>query len=144
VEQLKGKIALVTGGSSGMGRAAALAFARAGARVVIAARGVERGTAVLREIQGAGGIATFVAADVSRGEQVRALVENTVAEYGRLDCAFNNAAALEEPFAMTADFSEEQFDRSIDLNMKSVWLCMKEEIRQMLTQQPQGGAVVNT
>jgi len=144
MEQLRGKVALVTGGSSGIGRATALAFARAGARVVLAARGEERGNQVLREIQAAGGAATFVCADVSRGEQVRSLVEKTVAEYGRLDCAVNNAASVVEPFAMTADFSEEQFDRAIALNLKSVWLCMKEEIRQMLAQQPAGGAVVNT
>jgi NAD(P)-dependent dehydrogenase (short-subunit alcohol dehydrogenase family) len=144
MEQLSGKVALVTGGSSGIGRATALAFARAGASVVLAARGVERGNQVVREIQATGGIATFVPADVSRVEQVEALIEKTVAAYGRLDCAFNNAASIEEPFAMTADFSEEQFDRSIALNLKSVWLCMKHEIRQMLIQEPPGGAIVNT
>ena len=144
MEQLRGKVALVTGGSSGIGRATALAFAQAGAQVVLAARGAERGNEVQREIQAAGGTATFVCTDVSRSEQVRALIQNTVSQYGRLDCAFNNAAAVEEPFALTADFSEEQFDRSIALNLKSVWLCMKEEIRQMLTQEPAGGAVVNT
>ncbi len=144
MEQLRGKVALVTGGSSGIGRATALAFARAGAHVVLASRGVERGNQVVREIEAAGGTATFVCTDVSRSEQVRTLIERTVEQYGRLDCAFNNAASIEEPFALTADFSEEQFDRSIALNLKSVWLCMKEEIRQMLAQQPSGGAVVNT
>jgi len=144
MEQLRGKVALVTGGSSGIGRATALAFARAGASVVLAARGVERGNQVVREIETGGGNATFVAAEVSRAEQVRNLIEKTLAAYGRLDLAFNNAASLEEPFAMTADFDEEQFDRSISLNLKSVWLCMKFEIRQMLTQEPPGGAIVNT
>jgi NAD(P)-dependent dehydrogenase (short-subunit alcohol dehydrogenase family) len=139
-----GKVVLVTGGSSGIGRAAALAFARAGAHVVLAARGAERGNQVMREIQSAGGVATFVSADVSRSDQVQGLVEKTVAAYGRLDCAFNNAAALEEPFAMAADFSEEQFDRSMAVNLKSVWLCMKAELRQMLAQQPSGGVIVNT
>jgi NAD(P)-dependent dehydrogenase (short-subunit alcohol dehydrogenase family) len=67
-----------------------------------------------------------------------------VADYGRLDYAFNNAAPMEEPFAMTADLTEEQFDRSIALNLRSVWLCMKAEIRRMLAQQPAGGAIVNT
>ncbi len=143
MEQLRGKVALVTAGSSGIGRATALAFARAGAHV-IPARGVERGNQVVREIEAAGGTATFVCTDVSRSDQVRALIERTVEQYGRLDCAFNNAASIEEPFALTADFSEEQFDRSIALNLKSFWLCMKEEIRQMLAQQPSGGAVVNT
>jgi NAD(P)-dependent dehydrogenase (short-subunit alcohol dehydrogenase family) len=144
MEELRGKVALVTGGSSGIGRAAALAFARAGAQVVLAARGSDRGNEVEREIRATGGVATFVCADVSRGNEVRALIERTVAEYGRLDCAFNNAASLEEAFTMTADFSEDQFDRSIALNLKSVWLCMKHEIRQMLVQTPPGGAIVNT
>lgn len=144
MEQMKGRVALVTGGSSGIGRAASLAFARRGARVVLASRGAERGVEVEREIRAAGGTATFVQADVSRGDEVEALVEKTVAEYGRLDYAFNNAASIEEPFAMTADLTEEQFDRSVALNLRSVWLCMKAEIRRMLAQEPAGGAVVNT
>lgn len=144
MEQLRGKVALVTGGSSGIGRATALAFARAGARVVLAARGAERGNQVQREIESAGGSAMFVPTDVSLDDQVQALVEKTVAAFGRLDCAFNNAASVEEPFALTADFSEQQFDRSIAVNLKSVWVCMKHEIRQMLAQDSPGGAIVNT
>jgi NAD(P)-dependent dehydrogenase (short-subunit alcohol dehydrogenase family) len=144
MEQLRNKVVLITGGSSGIGRAAALAFARVGARVVLAARGVERGNEVVHEIETVGGTATFVPTDVSSSQQVHALVKRIIATYGRLDCAFNNAASVEEPFAMTADFNEEQFDRSIALNLKSVWLCMKQEIRQMLAQQPPGGAIVNT
>lgn len=138
------KVALVTGGSSGIGRATALAFAREGAKVVIAARGVERGNDALREIQAAGGTALFVPADVSRADDVRKLIQETVSAFGRLDCAFNNAASLQEPFAVTADFTEEQFDRSIALNLKSVWLSMQHEIRQMLAQHPPGGVIVNT
>lgn len=139
-----GKVALVTGGSSGIGRATALAFAREGAKVAIGARREDPGAAVVREIVEGGGQALFVSADVSQACQVRALVEKTVSTFGRIDCAFNNAAAVEEPFQLTADFSEEQFDRSIALNLKSVWLSMREEIRQMLEQQPAGGAIVNT
>jgi NAD(P)-dependent dehydrogenase (short-subunit alcohol dehydrogenase family) len=86
----------------------------------------------------------FVRTDVSRAEDVAALIERTVEMYGRLDCAFNNAAAVEEPFALTADFSEEQFDRSMALNLKSIWLCMKAELQQMLKQEPSGVAIVNT
>ena len=144
MEHLRGKVALVTGGSSGIGKATAMAFAQAGASVVVAARGLDRGNQIVREIQAARGTATFVSADVSRSDQVKTLVEKTLSAYGRLDCAFNNAASVEEPFAMTADFEEEQFDRSIALNLKSVWLCMKEEIHVMLMQQPPGGAIVNT
>ena len=139
-----GKVALITGGSSGIGRATALAFAREGARVVIAARGVERGNCVVREIEAAGGTAIFVPTDLSVATQVQGLVKKAVEAFGRLDCAFNNAASVEEPFAMTADFTEEQFDRSIALNLKSVWLCLQQEIRQMLAQEPGGGAIVNT
>ena len=138
------KVVLITGGSSGIGRAAALAFAKQGARVAIAARGMERGNQVVREIEAAGGTAIFVPTDVSQSSQVSALIEKTVAAFGRLDCAFNNAATFEEPLVMTADFTEEQFDRSIAFNLKSVWLCMKQEIRQMLAQDPPGGAIVNT
>ena len=141
---LTGKVALVTGGSSGIGRATALAFARRGASVVIAARGAERGEAVVRETEALGGDALFVAADVSVAAEVENLVVSTVEEFGRLDFAVNNAAAVVDPLAPTADLTEEQFDRSIAVNLKSVWLCMRREIRQMLAQQPAGGAIVNT
>lgn len=141
---LSNKVALITGGSSGIGRAAALAFAREGARVIIAARGAERGNAVAQEISAAGGVAKFVSVDVSQSDQVQRMVEETVQAFGRLDYAFNNAAAIEEPLAPTADFTEEQYDRSMALNLKSVWLCMRQEIRQMLAQSPAGGAIVNT
>lgn len=136
------KVVLVTGGSSGIGRAAALAFAREGARVVIAGRGRERGEAVLRELEEAGAEALFISADVSRADQVEALVARTVERFGRLDCAFNNAAVLGES-KLLADISEEEFDQDLALNLKSVWLCMKAEIRQML-EQGSGGAIVNT
>ena len=141
---MKGKVVLITGGSSGIGRAAALLFAREGATVVIAARGEERGRGVVREVEAAGGTAMFLAGDVSQASYVTALVERAVAAYGRLDYALNNAAAIEEPAVPTADFTEEQFDRSMTLNLKSVWLCMRQEIGQMLAQQPAGGAIVNT
>ncbi|HVG21501.1 MAG TPA: glucose 1-dehydrogenase [Blastocatellia bacterium] len=142
--RLNGKVAIITGGSSGIGRATALAFAREGAMVVIAARGVERGENVASEIKSSGGEAVFVRADVSRSDQVEALVSKAISTYGRLDCAFNNAATEDGAFALTADFSEEEFDRAVSLNLKSVWLCMKHEITRMLGQHPVGGAIVNT
>ena len=140
---LDGKVALVTGGSSGIGRAAALAFAHAGARVVIAARQAERGQAVVREVEALGGSAMFVPTDVSTRHQVAALVQRVVEVYGRLDCAFNNAAEVSQPRPL-ADLSEEEYDQQMTANLKSVWLCMKYEIQQMLRQTPPGGVIVNT
>ena len=139
------KVVLVTGGSSGIGRAAAIAFAREGAKVVIAARGVERGQAAVRDIEAEQGTAIFVPADLSRSDDVTELFAQIIQAFGRLDLAFNNAAALPHShFAPAADLSEEQFDESIALNLKSIWLCMKAEIRQMCSQSPRGGAIVNT
>ncbi len=139
-----GTVALVTGGSSGIGRATALAFAREGAKVVIASRGAERGEAVRRELEALGAEAEFVPTDVSRPEQVDDLLGRLLERFGRLDHAFNNAAVLDVGvFKPCADFSEEEFDRHITLNLKSVWLCMKTEVRQML-RQGSGGAIVNT
>ncbi len=143
-QTMSGRVVLVTGGSSGIGRATAIRFAGEGAKVVIASRGATRGEAVLQEIRALGAEAEFVSADVSKGDQVEALVERTVSRFGRLDCAFNNAAAVEEGvFKPTADFSELEFDRHIASNLKSVWLCMKYEIAAML-RQGRGGAIVNT
>ena len=138
------KVVLVTGGSSGIGRAAAEAFARAGAKVVLAARGAERGEAVAQSLREAGADARFVQADVSRAGEVSRLVATVIAIYGRLDAAFNNAATTDGVFAPTAGFSEEQFDRALTANLKSVWLCMRQEINQMLAQVPAGGVIVNT
>jgi NAD(P)-dependent dehydrogenase (short-subunit alcohol dehydrogenase family) len=141
---LDGKVAIVTGGSSGIGKAASIAFAKAGARVIIAARGAQRGQEVAHEIHSTGGEAIFVRVDLSDPNDTEALIKTAVDKYGRLDCAFNNAAIAEGSFAFTADFTEEEFDRTINVNLKGVWLCMKHEIRQMLRQTPTGGVIVNT
>lgn len=143
MDGFKDKVVLVTGGSSGIGRAAALAFAQKGARVVVAARDASRLEEVVRGIRTAGGDALFVRSDVSKAADVEALVERTVDAYGRLDCAFNNAATEGAPHA-TADVDEEEFDRVVGVNLKGVWLCMKHELRQMLAQEPPGGVIVNT
>jgi NAD(P)-dependent dehydrogenase (short-subunit alcohol dehydrogenase family) len=141
---LDGRVALVTGGSSGIGLATAHVLAREGARIVIAARGVERGEEALRALEAAGAEAIFVPTDVARADQVEALVAATVGRFGRLDVAVNNAATGEVGmFRPTADYTEEEFDRALAFNLKSVWLCLKHEIVQLL-RQGGGGAIVNT
>jgi len=142
--RLRGKVALVTGGNSGIGRASAIVFARESAKVVIAARNAERGNRVVDEIRRDGGEAIFVATDVAKPADVENMVAKTVEQFGRLDCAVNNAAAYAGAFSLTADFSEEEFDHTIAVDLKGVWLGVKYEIRQMLSQNPAGGAIVNT
>jgi NAD(P)-dependent dehydrogenase (short-subunit alcohol dehydrogenase family) len=140
-ERLQDKVALVTGGSSGIGRASALAFAREGARVVIADVNVEGGQATAEAVRSMGGPAFFVQADVTSATQVEAMVAEVIQIYGRLDCAHNNAG-VSGAGGPTADCPEELFDRIMTVNLKGVWLCMKYEITQMLKQG--GGAIVNT
>ena len=140
---MSGKVVLVTGGSAGIGRAAAGLFASAGAHVVFAARGEERGKRAEQEIRDAGGSALFVPADVSQAAQVRDLIAQTVRSFGRLDCAFNNAASLNKTLR-TEDYEESDFDAEVTSNLKSIWLCMKHELEQMRKQEPRGGAIVNT
>jgi NAD(P)-dependent dehydrogenase (short-subunit alcohol dehydrogenase family) len=137
---MEGKVALVTGGSSGIGRATAIAFAREGARVAIASRTQERGEEVVRVIEEAGGEAIWIQTDCSKAEQVESMVRRTVDAFGRLDYAFNNAGSGGAD-GWTAEITEEAWDRTIDTYLKSVWLCMKYEIPQMLEQG--AGAIVN-
>ena len=138
---LEGKVALVTGGSSGIGRASARAFAREGARVMVADVAMEGGQESIRLIQEAGGEATFMQVDVTQATDVAALIAKIITVYGRLDCAHNNAG-IEGAIAPTADCTEDNWDCVISVNLKGVWLCMKYEIPQMLQQD--SGAIVNT
>src|ERR1700733_15112927 len=140
---LDGKVALITGGSAGIGKAAAKLFAEAGASVAFAARGAERGQRVEQELRKAGLDVRFIHADVAHSEQVQSLIEKTVEHFGRLDCAFNNAAVLGKS-TRTADFSDADFDAEVASNLKSVWLCMKYELQQMQSQESPGGVIVNT
>ncbi len=140
---MSGKVVIVTGGSAGIGKAAASLFAGAGADVIIAARGAQRGQQAERDIRDAGGSALFIPTDVSQARQIESLIQRTVNVFGRLDCAFNNAASLNKT-GPTGGFSESDFDTEIASNLKSVWLCMKYELEQMQKQQPQGGSIVNT
>lgn len=140
---LEGQVAVITGGSAGIGRAAVELFAEQGARVVFAARGAERGQQVAEAGRSQGHEVVFVPADVSQSQDVQRLVATAVERFGRIDCAFNNAAAL-GTLRRTADYSEEEFEAELALNLKSVWLCMKYELQQMRAQMPPGGAIVNT
>jgi NAD(P)-dependent dehydrogenase (short-subunit alcohol dehydrogenase family) len=139
--KLDGKIALVTGAGSGIGRASALAFAREGARVVVADVAAQGGEETVGLIAKAGSTAIFHQTDVSQADQAQALVARAVEAFGRLDCAHNNAGVLGQ-FARTADSTEENWDRVISVNLKGVYLCLRAEIVQMLEQG--GGAIVNT
>ena len=139
--QLEGQAAIVTGGAAGIGRAAALAFAEQGAKVAICDLKRERGEELARAIGREGGSAIFVEADVSRPDEVEELISATVSAFGRLDCAFNNAG-IEGQLAPTGECSEANFDRTIAVNLKGLWLCLRAEINQMLLQRG-GGAIVN-
>jgi NAD(P)-dependent dehydrogenase (short-subunit alcohol dehydrogenase family) len=140
-EQLKGKIALVTGGSSGIGRATAQVFSREGAKVVVADTNVEGGEETVQSISDAGGEARFIKTDVSRSTEVEALIDETIKSYGRLDCACHSAAIMGEMVSVV-DYTEKTWDLVLDINLKGTWLCMKHEIPQMLKQG--GGSIVNT
>lgn len=141
MKEFDGKVALVTGGGSGIGRAAALAFARKGAKVVIADRNVQRGEETISMIRDAGGTANFRRTDVSVAADIEALVNYAMTTYGRLDLAFNNAG-IEGDVKPLADQTESNFDAVMDINVKGVWLSMKYEIPRMLEQG--GGAIVNS
>lgn len=138
--QFDGKVVIVTGGSSGIGQATAIAFGKAGAKVVVAARREIEGAETVRLIQQAGSEAIFVKTDVSQASEVEALVDKTVETYGRLDFAFNNAG-IEGKTLPLHEQPLEQFDQLMDINVRGLFLSMKYEIIQMLRQG--GGVIVN-
>ena len=141
-KELEGKVALVTGGGSGIGRASAFAFITAGAKVIVSDIDVKAGEGTTKMIVEKGGDAIFVKTDVTKASEVEALIKKSVEIYGCLDCAHNNAGTVEKIFANTADCTEENWDRVINTNLKGVWLCMKYEIPQMLKHG--SGSIVNT
>ena len=139
--ECEGKVALVTGGTSGIGRETSILFARKGARVVVAGRREIEGKETIDLIRRAGGEGIFVRADVSRASEVKALVEKTVAAYGGLDYAFNNAG-IEGHWVPIVEQTEDEWDRTIDIKLKGTWMCLKYELQQML-KQGRGGVIVN-
>lgn len=140
--RMAGKVALVTGGGSGIGRASAIGFAREGARVVVADIDAEAGQSTVDTIGSSGAQAIFVRTDVSKQADVEAMINTTIEAFGHMDCAFNNAGIEGTVGIPTADYSVDNWDRVIDINLKGVWLCMKYELSHMLKQG--GGAIVNT
>ena len=138
---LDGKVALITGAASGIGRATAKIFAREGARLVLVDVAEKGGQETLQMIQELDGKAIFRHADVSKSADVNAAVVEAVTAYGRLDCAFNNAG-IGGPGRLTHEYGEDEWNRVISINLTGVWLCMKAEIAQMLKQS--SGVIVNT
>jgi NAD(P)-dependent dehydrogenase (short-subunit alcohol dehydrogenase family) len=139
--KLAGKVAFVTGAANGIGRAAALAFAREGASVVAADISEQGNQETARMVEELGGRALAVRCDVTRAEDVKAALDKAIEAFGRLDVAFNNAGT-EQPVTATADLTEDEWDRVVSINLRSVFLCMKYQIPLMLKHG--GGSIVNT
>ena len=143
---MQGKSALITGGGGGIGRATAVVFAREGARVAVADANEDAARETVALVNGAGGQAMSLTGDVTDAAVVESMVKAVVSAYGRLDCAFNNAGIagyqVDAAGKRTHEWSDTSVDRMLAVNLKSVWLCMKHELIQMLAQG--GGAIVNT
>jgi NAD(P)-dependent dehydrogenase (short-subunit alcohol dehydrogenase family) len=140
---LEGKVAVITGAASGIGRASAVLFAREGAKVVIADVQDDKLAETLKLVKDAGGEAVAMRCDVAKAADTEALVAKAVSTYGRLDCAYNNAGVAGAMNDRIGDSDEKNFDFTIDINLKGVFLCMKAQINQFL-KQGGGGAIVNT
>ncbi len=140
MSQFAGKVALITGGNAGIGRAAAIEFAKQGAKVVVSGRREKEGHEVIAEIKALRGEAIFVKTDVTKASDVKAMIAQTLATFGRLDFAFNNAG-VEQALTPLPEQTEETYDQIMDINVKGVWLSLQHEIPAML--RTGGGAIVN-
>ena len=140
-KHLVDRVALVTGASSGIGRASAVAFARDGAKVIVSGRSREGCEKTVKMIKAVGGEASFIQADLKKAEEVEALIDRAIKTYGKLDCAFNNGGVMGDKGIPTTEYPEDLWDLLIDTNLKGTWLCMKYEIPQMLRNN--GGSIVN-
>jgi NAD(P)-dependent dehydrogenase (short-subunit alcohol dehydrogenase family) len=140
MSEFAGKVALITGGNAGIGRATAIEFAKHGAKIVITGRREKEGQEVIAEIKALGGEAIFAKTDVSREKDVKAMMEQTLETFGRLDYAFNNAG-IEQALTPLPEQTEEAYDQIMNINVKGVWLSLKHEIPAML--KTGGGAIVN-
>ncbi|UII79872.1 SDR family oxidoreductase [Flagellimonas sp. CMM7] len=134
------KVVIVTGGSAGIGKEAALAFAKHGAKVVVASRRTTEGEETVHNINIKGGEAIFVKTDVANADEVQKMVRNTIRHYGQLNMAFNNAGIEGTPFVNAQDYDLEVWNKVLDINLKGVWLCMKYQIPELLKN---SGAIVN-
>ena len=145
-KDIQGKVVLITGAATGMGKAAAKEFGSLGAKVVVTTgHSVEKGQAVVQEIRDAGGEAIFLPCDISSEESVKSCIEEIVRQYGRLDCAFNNAGVgpdgVRIPYGPLTQWSTENWDLVVDTNLRGLFFCLKYELLQM--QQQGKGAIVN-
>ena len=138
---LESKVALITGGNSGIGKATALLFAREGAKVAIAARREKEGEEIVSLLTESGGDAIFIKTDIAQASEVKTMVEKTVEAFGRLDCAFNNAGRPGDAGKPTHDYPEDIWRQVVDVNLTGTFLCMKHELQQMVKQG--GGVIVN-
>ncbi|MDX1920886.1 MAG: SDR family oxidoreductase [Candidatus Caenarcaniphilales bacterium] len=139
---LKDKVALITGGTSGIGKATAVLFAEAGAQVVVSGRREEQGQQVVSEITAAGGKAKFIKCDVSDESSVKNLIKTTVETFSKLNIAFNNAGIEQDPMLPITETSTQEYQKVMNTNVFGVWLCMKYEIPEML--KSGGGSIINT
>lgn len=141
MKRLENKVAIITGGASGIGRASACLFAKEGAKVVIADLDGKKGIETVKDIEKNNGVAMFVMTDVTKSADIKNLIQKTVEKYEKLNIMFNNAG-IQGPMALTADLDENYFDKTIEINLKGVWLGMKYAIPEML--KIGGGSIINT